>query len=144
MHKDLWAKKKFKVTGGRNTEVTCEFLSGDYSEPTCSKPAKAGETGLLEILRIEPKQTGLPTFVGRWDQRANSIDIDLLGDPSEARMFAMQKPGFRGHKTRTTSERPRVRALDIETPRTGPVFRGKVSDFSRNGSEGSRALSYRF
>lgn len=61
-------------------------------------------------------RAGLPSFSARWDQYDDSVDVDLHGEAEETRKFAMQQPGYRGHKTERVSNSPRAQAIDIETP----------------------------
>jgi hypothetical protein len=127
MDKDRWAQKEFKVLGSHNIVVTIEFLSSDYNEPGANTAVRTLDNGRLELLRIEPKRPNLPSFSMRWDQNDDSIDIDLHGETEETRRFAMQRPGYCGHKTERVTASPRTQAIDIETPATGHVFKGTIT-----------------
>jgi hypothetical protein len=125
MDRDRWAKKEVKVAGTHNIVVKIQFISRDYNDPVVVESAKALENGRLELMRLEPKRSDWPEFSVRWDQSAGSIDIDLRG--GHAREFALRRPGHRGHRTERVSDSPRIFVIDIETPGTGPVFKGTIS-----------------
>ena len=128
MDKDSFAKKPSKTLGSRDILVTTEFLSADYCEPPASvKEVRTTETGHLELLRIEPKRAGFPSFSVRWDHKANSIDVDLVSSSEEeVRLFKAEEHGYRGHHTER--DRPsRSYPIDIQTPATGPVFKGTIA-----------------
>jgi hypothetical protein len=126
MNEEQWSNKQFKAVGSHNIQIATEFLSGDYKEPT-ARVVRSSNTGHLELLRIEPNRSDFPTFSIRWDQSDDSVDVDLLGDHEEHYKYAQQKTGYRGHKTDRVAENPRTQAIDIETPCTGPVFKGVIS-----------------
>jgi hypothetical protein len=127
MDKDRWANQTLKALGSHNITVTIEFLDGSYNPPNYTSGVIPGETGLLELLRIESNRPDLPSFRVRWDQTENSVNVDLLGDAEEARKFAQGSTGYRGHKTIRVNESPRTQAIDIETPSTGQVFKGTIA-----------------
>lgn len=107
--------------------LTPVFVSENYEQPAVSVAARTSDTGHLELFKIEPKRVDLPWFSVRWDLPDDTVDVDLRGDPEETRKFAEGWAGYKGHKTARVSESPRTHAIDIETPPTGPVFRGTIS-----------------
>jgi hypothetical protein len=127
VEKTKWTKQTVKALGGHNIIVECEVLNRQYCEPRISFVVRATDTGHLELVKISARNPSLPSFSIRWDQADNSIDVDLLGDANEARKFAMQKGGYRGHKTVLTSKTPRIYAVNINTPSTACVFRGTIT-----------------
>jgi hypothetical protein len=116
MDKDRWAQKESKALGSYNIVVTTEFLSTDYHEPIASGVARALYNGRLDLFRIEPRRPNLPSFSGRWDLNGATVDIDLIGEAEDTRGFAMQRPGYRGHKTERVSDNPRTQALHSAAP----------------------------
>jgi hypothetical protein len=80
----------------------------------------------LELFRIQPIRKAQPVFSGRWDWKANSIDIDLIGDPAAIKAFKADSNGYSGHHTLGISDSPKVFQVDIQTP-TERIFRAKVS-----------------
>jgi hypothetical protein len=147
MDEKAWAAKNPKVLRSRNISVTTEYLSPDYRAPSSVSAQEVSGTGFLALLRIEPKNPGhLPSFVARWDHDEQGVDIDLQGGMREKRSFKHGKKGYRGHKTTLVMEpvQPRKYAIDIETPRTGPVFKGSVSlamDFALSLDAGMHAIT---
>ncbi|MGH7987924.1 MAG: hypothetical protein ACREQX_16800 [Candidatus Binataceae bacterium] len=71
--------------------------------------AKISETGELRLFELVPKVSGLPLFSGRWDQKQNSVDIDLdissiseLNEDQQAehrRDFKNYRRAYSGHHT---------------------------------------------
>jgi hypothetical protein len=127
MDRARWANKEFKALGAHNIVLTTDCVSDDYKHPAVSVAVRTSDTGHLEMLKIEPKRADLPLFSVRWDLPDDAVDVDLCGDPEEARKFAEGRDGYYGHKTDRVSESPRTHAINIETPLTGPVFRGTIS-----------------
>jgi hypothetical protein len=145
MEEKRWKEKTFKWLGGHGISMTKEFLSSVYNDPVVESGAdpRTSPTGLLVLFRIEPKpgRSDLPSFSVRWDQGANTVDIDLIGDPQEKQNFALPIPGYHGHKTTIITDSPRVYAIQIETPATGPIFIGTVALNIAFGLELSGSLS---
>lgn len=127
MDKNRWATQEFKALGSHNINVATEFLSADYKEPEFEPIATVGDTGLLRLMRIEPRTPGLPAFSVRWDQKEDSINVDLVGESEDALYFSKGRAGYCGHKTNRISENPRTQEIDIDTPITGPVFKGAMA-----------------
>ena len=127
MDKNAFANKDSQPRRGTDIQLVTESLSVDYNPPQCEAEVRVTATGHLEFLRIEPKVSGWPIFSVRWCHKDNTIDVDLIGDPAEKSNFADQAYGYYGHKTSLISENPRVHAIDIGTPLTGPVFRGSIT-----------------
>jgi len=59
----------------------------------------------------------LPSFVVRWDDKQNTIDVDLEGNPAERQGFKFERNGYRGHHPATISVEPRVFEVDIQLPK---------------------------
>lgn len=56
------------------------------------------QTGLLRAFEIMPTVDGLPRFIARWDERADTLDIDILdADDHVKSLFNGQKDGYGGH-----------------------------------------------
>ena len=83
-------------------------------------------TGHLELFRIEPLHPGSPSFSARWDQKADTIDIDLRGSAAATRAFRLGIHGYRGHHAKIVSDSPRIYAIDIRVPE-GPIFKGAIA-----------------
>jgi hypothetical protein len=74
-------------------------------------------TGLLAVVRLEPSVAGLPSFVIRWDDKQNTIDVDLEGNAGDRDAFRHERNGYRGHHPVTISVEPRVFKVDIQLPK---------------------------
>jgi hypothetical protein len=127
MDKNRWGRQEFKALGSHNITINTEFLNDSYNMPLYTSAVPVGQTGLLELLRIEPKRTDLPSFRVRWDQNEDSVNVDLIGDSEETRKFAQQRAGYIGHKTDRVNASPRTQAIDIQTPSTGRIFKGTMA-----------------
>jgi hypothetical protein len=73
-----------------------ESIAGDGVLPD-------GNDDRLIIFRLKSKNAGLPSFSARWDGGNRSrlvrydLDIDLVGDPEEAKRFIRGELGYAGH-----------------------------------------------
>lgn len=55
-------------------------------------------TGLLRAFKIMPTVAGWPSFIARWDEKADTLDIDILDvDDHVKRLFKGGKGGYCGH-----------------------------------------------
>src|SRR5436305_1698262 len=70
-----------------------------------------------------------PSFVARWDQGPQQLDIDMHGaSPSAVRKFKSNRDGYSGHRTsRTADPDKRVFDIQIQMPPLGTIFDGIVS-----------------
>jgi len=99
--KDGKARKPLKV------EVSTGYLNSDYRLQLCSDHS-IGNTGLLVIFRLTTKSSKPPEFIGRWDEKDNSLDVDILGvDKAEKSRFKRGEVGCSDHHPtmRITSNR---------------------------------------
>jgi len=123
-------KEKFSSLQLRTTGASIACLSAQRIDPRYKLSRKdlclTSATGRLELLRIEPLQHGLSAFSARWDQRADTIDIDLDGDAAERRAFKTGIGRYRGRHARIASSSPRIYEIDIHTPE-GHVFTGMIA-----------------
>jgi hypothetical protein len=63
------------------------------------------ETGLLCVFALQPTVCGLPDFVGRWDERAHTLDIDIRNvSKKEERRFKHSIGGYSGHHTKGSGQ----------------------------------------
>jgi hypothetical protein len=114
----------------RNMEIDHEVLHPDYSIQKYEMTR--GDTGLLQVFAVVPRQPGKPGFDARWDDgsRGNKqdLDFDITGvTRTVARHFKNERRGYRGHHARKVhGASKRTYAVSIETPE-GVIFRGAVS-----------------
>jgi len=96
--------------------------------------------GLLLVGKIVPKQTGLPEFLLRWDEKDGHLNIDIA--PS-TKYWRSETHGYKGHTPlKTKNLNGRIFLLNITTPEIGTVVDGTISfglgrSLSNNGIVGS-------
>jgi hypothetical protein len=126
--KENFAKKGFIVAGASGIEVETEFLNPKYKPLEVKPDATTGDTGRLQLFRIDPIPSGLPAFLVRiGHDNHEAVDVDLIGDEAERVAFASQAPGYVGHKTRNLKTDPSSYNLNIEVPSVGRVFSGTLT-----------------
>jgi hypothetical protein len=113
----------FRVNKAYNVKPDIEFIEEGY-ELITKNQSEITKTGLLTIFSLIPKNNGNPSFVGRWDQLQEVIDVDILNvEEQHVRAFRSAKHGFRGHRPQRISQDPRTFLVDISLP-SGAVFKG--------------------
>lgn len=125
MKKEIFANLGLRANSASNIEVVTDSIDSRYRLVESNRSIST-ETGYLELFRVEAHNAELPTLSARWDQKANSVDIDLLGDVAASRSFKDESGGYTGHHTQIVSDSPRIYRLEIRTP-TGPIFFGTVT-----------------
>ncbi len=70
-------KRSDKVSKISDLEAIPNCMHPDYQSEPCD--CKLTETGSLEVLKVVPKSGDGPSFVARWDQRPEELDIDMHG-----------------------------------------------------------------
>jgi hypothetical protein len=121
-----WSGRTSKVT---DLVVAPTYLHDGYEVVHCDDILTS--TGRLEVLKLAPKGGDGPSFVARWDNHAEALDIDMrdASDPGQAD-FKSGRGGYRGHHTvRAADPDRRAFSLRIETPENvkGLIFDGEVS-----------------
>ncbi len=85
------------------------------------------DTGLLQVFKLEATHTQLPSFIGRWDDVAETLDVDMFGGSAKARQnFYAGRNGCAGHHPMRTSDTARVYVIRIELSNK-VIFDGLVS-----------------
>lgn len=124
MQRDKYAKTELRPNRATGINITAERTHPNY-QLKVQPSSLATDTGHLELFRLEPLKTELPTFSARWDLKPNTIDIDLIGDPEASKAFKAATGEYKGHHTVIVSDSPRIYQVDIQTP-AGIVFVGKI------------------
>jgi hypothetical protein len=126
MQEDKFAKLTVRVDAACNIELEIEFCDEHYT--VCTSPdIPTTPTGLTKLFELVPDVKSLPGFVGRWDDRDNSIDVDPESrDCIDRDLWKGEKGGYRGHHAATLRADPRINQIDIATP-NAPVFRARAS-----------------
>ena len=76
LDKGVVAKKDGKAFRTNRAEVATDYLVADAYDLRLLEGQEISSTGLLEVLELvarEPR-SGLPGFIGRWDQKAGALD----------------------------------------------------------------------
>jgi len=106
-------------------------IDPDYelNEPSRSE---IDEQGLLKVGELKAKKSDLPSFMFRWDEKADSLDVDIQGDPDVVTekvkdYFRSGTKGYKGHHPiRKEPLENRIFESDIWIPGKN-VFRGCVT-----------------
>ena len=115
MEYSKFREKTAKAESAYNIGPQNLYLDLDYSLKVVPISAVT-PTGLLAVLRLEPTVPGLPSFVVRWDDKQNTIDVDLEGNATDREAFKLERNGYKGHHPATVSIEPRVFKIDIQLP----------------------------
>ena len=108
-----WEDKGLKYDSASDIKRQNEFVDPRY-KLNVPPVAKTRPNGHLVLVRLEPVNSGeFPSFDLRWDQNANTIDVDLDGDPVERKLFEAGREGYQGHHPVTVSDTPRVFHIEI-------------------------------
>lgn len=109
----------------RHIHADYEYIEGDGS---------LADDDRLLVFHLRPKQSGLPSFVGRWDGGNRSIptkirydlDVDIRGVPDrEIKDFKRGKSGYRGHHTKQIDGQNKY-ILYLTTP-AGLIFDATIT-----------------
>jgi hypothetical protein len=123
--KGLVAKKDGKASRTSRVEVEAGYMVADSYVLRLLEDQEIRPTGLLKVLELVPREPGsdLPGFIGRWDERAKALKIDI--DLARVGPAARQSDAdYSGHwPTQLPGRRFQV---DLRIPGTR-VFCGVVS-----------------
>lgn len=72
-------------------------------------------TGLLPIFSLNSKEESL-SFVCRWDQNPEEVDIDMYLDGKIVAEFKSKNNGYEGHHTTRVSQDTRKFKIDVQVP----------------------------
>ncbi len=56
---------------------TLAFIHPEYKLHQLPKGKRISPTGLLAIFELRPRTSGRPSFIARWDQKQQRLDIDM-------------------------------------------------------------------
>ena len=108
-----------------------EIVPGWFIDPSYQIVLLVGSqispTGLLRVFELSPDQGSLPRFIGRWDERADRLDIDILNVPQLLRgAFKRGWFGYRGHHPKSVHGDTRRYRVEIWVSHR-KIFDGEVS-----------------
>jgi hypothetical protein len=92
---EIFSNLGLRANSASNIEVVTDSIDCHYRLVESDKSIST-ETGYLELFRVAPLRAELPTFSARWDQKANSVDVDLLGDAAASRSFKTNPEATKG------------------------------------------------
>lgn len=116
--------KAFKTT---EVKVIEKWIHPKY-EMIKYRENRITDTGLLLVAELRPMEENLPRFLFRWDEKAESLDVDITDVSEEIkRKFKRGREGYEGHHPkRVPDEKEIIFEVCIRTPQ-GKVFEGKIS-----------------
>src|SRR3990170_3233341 len=90
---------KIRMARGTNTIGESNSLLSNNYEIIVRSETRITATGLLVVAELRPKQAtlGLPSFLFRWDEQANHLNVDPTGvSEDQVRKFISGKMGYGG------------------------------------------------
>ena len=120
--------KNPKVSG--TTEVAIFKIK--YKDPNYKiklLPYKfATGTALVKVAKLIPDVPKKPTFVFRWDEKANALDVDMYkeGKKCKSTAWTHQRNGYKGHHTTRVYGYKRLFKAEINIPER-KIFKGIIN-----------------
>jgi len=127
-----WKSAKFKgdnfeqgADGAFNVSIEVCYLDASYILERYEEP-KTAPNGRLVIAELRPKEGTPPSFLLRWDEKANKLKVDIQGISSTLeKSFEQGTGGYAGHYPRRVQSEGKVFEVDIRMPEKH-VFNGYV------------------
>jgi hypothetical protein len=128
------AKKVFSIEV-ENTELNKEYELEIPSETTINNQ------GLLLISKLKPKQSSLPVFNIRWDEKGKHLNIDMISEGESITDWDAETNGYKGHRPDVVNKGDGLAfAIEVKTPRLD-IFKGVISfKISRNTTISPKTL----
>jgi len=107
--------------------IHLELLSDHYCFQTL-QGSSLTDHGMMACFYLLPKIMDWPTFVGRWDENGDTVDIDPVKDmvgADEWQKVRNDEPGYQWHQGKVIDKTNRIIALDF-TFRRMPIFKGRI------------------
>jgi len=128
-HKDGITQEAKRVF---NIEVEYTELNKEYE---LEKPSESiiNSQGLLLVSKLEPRQSSLPIFNIRWDEKGKHLNIDMISDRESITDWNAETNGYKGHRPDVIDEGYGLAfVIVVKTPRLN-IFKGVVRfKISRN------------
>ena len=127
MDREKVASRNGKAFKTNEVKVNLDYIDARYELSHYPKN-DITPSGLLTIGELKSRDKSLPEFLFRWDEKAESLDVDIINTPEvNKRKFKSGKEGYGGHHPkRIADEKNRTFEVDIKIPNF-QVFKGKVS-----------------
>lgn len=100
-----WQRLHSKAVAASGVSVKCEFLHSKYNiyAPASDKEGRVHHDDKCEliVLKLIPKNAGLPEFWFRSDKHGNALDVDAYINGGKWRVdeWLGEKDGYKGHHT---------------------------------------------
>ena len=125
MDPEKFKAKTKKVAGTTKVDiVSVDYLNPEYELEVLSNE-RTTPTGLLEVVKLNPKKPDLPQFIFRWDEKTDRLDVDIYKNGINCKDL-WKKPGHEGHQTQRVSGEDKIFEADISTP-DKKIFKGKIN-----------------
>ena len=127
MDKEKVAIRNGKAFKTNEVKVKQDYINANY-KLILSPRTEITPTGLLTVGELKPKGKTLPGFLFRWDEKAESLDIDVKNVSGKIKKkFERGFGGYNGHHTkRALDDKNRIFAISIKIPGMA-VFEGEIS-----------------
>ena len=125
-------REKVSIRNGKAFKINAVTVKQDYIDARYElfiyQRNEITSTGLLTIGELKPQDETLPGFLFRWDEKADSLDVDINNTTDGIeRKFKAGKEGYDGHHTkRVPYEKNKTFEVDIKIP-DFQVFKGNIS-----------------
>lgn len=114
-----------KIAGTTEVKVIkIDYLDCDYEiKEFPNNPAT--NTGFVKIVQLFPKNLYLPTFIFRWDEKEEELDVDIYENRKiNNKLWTLN--GYRGHHTKSIDGEGRVFETNISIPGK-EIFKGRIN-----------------
>ena len=130
--RDGWKGARYQQEGGGqeasrvfNIRFETEYLN-PYYDLEILEDNSISKQGLLLCGKLKPRQSSLPEFWFRWDEKEDELDVDMHGDSKHKKDWKKSKNGCTGHKATKMKKEGRHFRVSIEMPKM-KVFDGVIS-----------------
>ena len=110
------AALEVKIDEAHHIDLTTESIDPMFvAEVYESNPTTT--TGLTALFRVLSKEKSLPSFVIRWDDRDQTVDVDPERfDAIPKSLWKEERNGYSGHHAKKVSASPRVNQVELHIP----------------------------
>jgi hypothetical protein len=125
VYKNEEGQNIFRVNSTFNPKFDITFMHPEYCVNTGKR--QMTKTGFMVVFELKTENKTLPTFLGRWDEKEQLLDIDILGvDKKSTSDFRAEKNGYSGHHPKHISESPRLFQIEINIPEC-EIMKGNIT-----------------
>jgi len=128
-----------RAFGVNKVKAGVHYIDKNYTLECCSKN-RITETGLLEVAKLKPKKKSLPEFKFRWDEKADTLDVDIYKNGKLCNEL-WDTDGYNGHHTKRVSK-DKIFEVFIKTP-NGVIFDGQITSPLYRKLESTAGISFK-